>query len=49
MMKFDPIKMQELVKVIDPDSDGGVTLVFTNEQTLKIKITDNGTLSAEFA
>ncbi len=49
MMKFDSIKMQELVKVIDPDPDGGVTLVFQNDQTLKITITDNGTLRSEFA
>ena len=28
MDKFEQIKMIELVKVDDPDSDGGITLVF---------------------
>ena len=28
MDKFEQIKMIELVKVEDPDSDGGITLVF---------------------
>lgn len=48
MEKFDSIKMQELVKVIDPDSDGGLTLVFQNDRVLKIRITDDGNLASEF-
>ncbi len=33
MEKFEPvpIKMQELVRVIDPDPDGGITMVFQEE------------------
>lgn len=49
MEKFDSIKMQELIKVIDPDSDGGITLVFQNDKTLKIKITNDNDLVSEFA
>jgi hypothetical protein len=47
MEKFDPIKMIELVKVEDPDSDGGLTLIFQDNKTLKIKIVD-GKLVSEF-
>ena len=47
MDKFDQIKMIELVKVEDPDSDGGLTLVFQENKTLKIKIVD-GKLVSEF-
>jgi hypothetical protein len=47
MEKFDQIKMLELVKVEDPDSDGGLTLVFQENKTLKIKIVD-GKLVSEF-
>lgn len=48
MEKFDPIKMAELVKVEDPDSDGGLTLIFQENKILKIKIVD-GKLVSEFA
>ena len=48
MEKFDPIKMAELVKVEDPDSEGGLTLIFENNKTLKIKIID-GKLTSEFS
>ena len=48
MEKFDPIKMLELVKVEDPDSEGGMTLFFQENKTLKIKIVD-GKLVSEFA
>lgn len=48
MEKFDQIKMLELVKVEDPDSDGGVTLVFQENKTLKIKIVD-GKLVSDFS
>ncbi|MDH3396020.1 MAG: hypothetical protein OEL52_07695 [Nitrosopumilus sp.] len=47
MEKFDPIKMLELVKVEDPDSDGGLTLFFQEDKTLKIKVVD-GKLVSEF-
>ena len=47
MDKFDQIKMLELVKVEDPDSDGGLTLIFQENKTLKIKIID-GKLISEF-
>jgi len=47
MEKFDPIKMLELVKVEDPDSEGGLTLIFQENKTLKIKIVD-GKLVSEF-
>jgi hypothetical protein len=47
MGKFDSIKMVELVKVEDPDSEGGLTLIFQDNKTLKIKIID-GKLVSEF-
>ena len=47
MDKFEQIKMMELVKVEDPDSDGGMTLVFQENKILKIKIV-NGKLVSQF-
>ncbi|MBI5860220.1 MAG: hypothetical protein HZB73_06020 [Nitrosarchaeum sp.] len=47
MDKFEQIKMIELVKVEDPDSDGGITLVFQENKVLKIKIVD-GKLVSQF-
>ena len=47
MGKFEQIKMIELVKVDDPDSDGGITLVFQENKILKIKIVD-GKLVSQF-
>ena len=47
MDKFDQIKMIELVKVEDPDSEGGLTLVFQENKILKIKVVD-GKLVSEF-
>jgi hypothetical protein len=47
MDKFEQIKMIELVKVEDPDSDGGITLVFQENKLLKIKIVD-GKLVSQF-
>lgn len=47
MDKFEQIKMIELVKVEDPDSDGGITLVFQGNKILKIKIVD-GKLVSQF-
>ncbi len=45
MEKYDPIKMIELVKVEDPDSEGGLTLVFSDNKQIKIKIIDGKLLS----
>lgn len=45
MEKFDPIKMLELVKVEDPDSEGGLTLLFQENKTLKIKVVDGKLVS----
>ncbi len=47
MGKYDPIKMVELVKIEDPDSEGGLTLIFKDNKTLKIKVVD-GKLVSEF-
>ncbi len=47
MGKFDTIKMVELVKIEDPDSEGGLTLIFQENKTLKIKVVD-GKLVSEF-
>jgi len=47
MEKFNAIKMLELVKVEDPDSDGGMTMIFQENKTLKIKVVD-GKLVSEF-
>ena len=47
MEKFDSIKMAELVKVEDPNSEGGMTLTFQENKVLKIKIVD-GKLVSEF-
>jgi len=47
MDKFEQIKMIELVKVEDPDSEGGLTLVFQENKILKIKIVD-GKLVSQF-
>jgi|TARA_B100000929_G_C15402123_1_gene384928 hypothetical protein len=40
MVKFDGIRMAELVEVQDPDKEGGITLVFTDNKFLHIKIVD---------
>ena len=45
MEKYEQIKMQELVKV--EDSDAGLTLVFSENKKLQIKIVD-GKLVSEF-
>ncbi|MFQ5781640.1 MAG: hypothetical protein ACE5GR_01130 [Nitrosopumilus sp.] len=48
MVDYESIKMAELVKVEDPDSEGGLTLIFSENKTLKIKVVD-GKLVSEFA
>ena len=45
--KFDQIKMLELVKVEDPDSEGGLTLIFQENKKLQIKVID-GKIVSEF-
>ena len=47
MEKFDKIKMIELIKVEDPDSEGELTLIFQENKKLKIKVVD-GNLVSEF-
>jgi len=47
MGKYDQIRMVELVKIEDPDSEGGLTLIFQENKTLKIKVVD-GKLVSEF-
>jgi len=45
MEKYNPIKMIELVKVEDPNSEGGITLVFTDNKQIKIKVADGKLVS----
>lgn len=47
MEKFNAIKMSELVKVEDSDTNDELTLFFQENKTLKIKIVD-GKLVSEF-
>lgn len=37
MAKFDGIRMQDLIKVEDPDGSGGLTLHFGDGRMLKIR------------
>lgn len=48
MAKFDGIRMQDLVKIEDPNSEGGITLVFPENRYLKIKIVDGKLVSESF-
>jgi len=45
MEKYNPVKMIDLVKVEDPDSEGGLTLVFSENIQVKIKIVDGKLVS----
>ena len=47
MGKYDQIRMVEIVKIEDPDSEGGLTLIFRDNKILKIKVV-NGKLVSEF-
>jgi len=47
MEKFDQIKMLELVKVEDPDPEGGLTLIFQEDKKLQVKVV-NGKIVSEF-
>ena len=40
MVKFDGIRMADLLEVKDPDENGGITLVFKDNKFLYIKIVD---------
>ena len=45
MVKFDAVRMQDLVEVKDPDEEGGITLVFKDDKFLKIKVVDGKLVS----
>ena len=45
MDKFEKIRMQDLIKVEDPDTGGGLTLIFKDNILLKIKIVDGKLVS----
>jgi len=45
MVKFDGVRMQDLVEVQDPDTEGGLTLVFKDNRLLKIKVVDGKLVS----
>jgi len=45
LVKFDAIRMQDLVGVKDPDEDGGLTLEFKDNKQLKIKVVDGKLVS----
>ena len=45
MVKFDGIRMVDLVEVKDPDEEGGMTLVFKDDKFLKIKVVDGKLVS----
>ena len=45
MEKYDDIRMLELVKIEDSDSDSEVTLFFQENKTLKIKVVDDKLVS----
>ena len=45
MVKFDSVRMQDLVEVQDPDEEGGLTLVFKDDIRLKIKVVDGKLVS----
>ena len=45
MVKFDGVRMQDLVQLKDPDEEGGLTLVFKDDKFLKIKVVDGKLVS----
>ena len=45
MVKFDGIRMQDLIEVQHPDEEGGLTLVFKDDIRLKIKVVDGKLVS----
>ena len=40
MGKFDDLRMLELVKIEDPDKEGGVTFIMKDNRFLFIKVVD---------
>ena len=40
MVKFDGIRMADLVEVQDPDKHGGITLIFKEDKLLRVKVVD---------
>ena len=47
MDKYDPIRMQDLVRVDDPDANGGVTLVFKDGRMMRVSVGADGKLACE--
>ena len=45
MVKFDGIRMQDLIEGQDPDEEGVLTLVFKDDIRLKIKVVDGKLVS----
>ena len=45
MAKFDSIRLQDLVKVEDPNDEGGLTLMFADNRYIKIKVVDGKLVS----
>ena len=45
MVKFDGVRMQDLIEVQDPDPEGGLTLIFKDDIRLKIKVVDGKLVS----
>ena len=45
MVKFDSVRLQDLLEVQDPDAEGGLTLVFKDDIRLKIKVVDGKLVS----
>ena len=45
MVKYDGIRMQDLIEVQDPDEEGGLTLVFKDDIRLKVKVVDGKLVS----
>lgn len=47
MGKFDSVRMKDLVKVDDPDPEGGITLTFSDNVLVKIRVGADGGLVSE--
>ncbi len=45
MGKYDDLRMLELVKIEDPDSEGGITLILQDNKSVKIKVVDGKLVS----
>ena len=40
MVKFDGIRMQDLIEVQDPDEEGGITIILKDNRFMFIKVVD---------